>query len=31
LELTIKKNNQISDQILNNFILENLLTTNNIT
>ena len=28
LELTIKKNNQISDQILNNFILENLISTN---
>jgi DNA polymerase-3 subunit delta len=28
LELTIKKNNQISDQILNNFILENLTSTN---
>jgi DNA polymerase-3 subunit delta len=27
LELTIKKNNQISDQILNNFILENLTST----
>jgi DNA polymerase-3 subunit delta len=31
LELEIKKNNQISDQILNNFILENLASTNNIT
>jgi DNA polymerase-3 subunit delta len=29
LELEIKKNNQISDQILNNFILENLISTNN--
>jgi len=29
LELIIKKNNQISDQILNNFILENLISTNN--
>ena len=29
LELMIKKNNQISDQILNNFILENLISTNN--
>jgi DNA polymerase-3 subunit delta len=28
LELIIKKNNQISDQILNNFILENLISTN---
>ena len=28
LELTIKKNNQISNQILNNFILENLISTN---
>jgi len=28
LELEIKKNNQISDQILNNFILENLKSTN---
>ena len=28
LELEIKKNNQISDQILNNFILENLNSTN---
>ena len=31
LELKIKKNNQISDRILNNFILENLVSTNNIT
>jgi len=30
LELVIKKNNQISDQILNNFILENLIPTNNV-
>jgi len=30
LELIIKKNNQISDQILNNFILENLISTNNV-
>jgi DNA polymerase-3 subunit delta len=30
LELKIKKNNQISDQILNNFILENLESTNNV-
>ena len=30
LELQIKKNNQISDQILNNFILENLESTNNV-
>ena len=30
LELEIKKNNQISDQILNNFILENLISTNNV-
>ena len=29
-ELEIKKNNQISDQILNNFILENLLSANNV-
>ena len=29
LELEIKKNNQISDQILNNFILENLISANN--
>ena len=29
LELSIKKNIQISDQILNNFILENLISTNN--
>ena len=29
LELTIKKNGQISDQILNNFILENLISANN--
>ena len=29
LELEIKKNNQISDQLLNNFILENLILTNN--
>jgi DNA polymerase-3 subunit delta len=29
LELTIKKNSQISDQILNNFILENLISANN--
>ena len=28
LELKIKKNNQISNQILNNFILENLISTN---
>jgi len=28
LELLIKQNNQISDQILNNFILENSLATN---
>ena len=28
LELTIKKNNQISNQILNNFILENLISAN---
>ena len=28
LELEIKKNNQISDQILNNFILENLKSPN---
>ena len=30
LELEIKKNNQISNQILNNFILENLISTNNV-
>lgn len=30
LELKIKKNNQISDQMLNNFILENLESTNNV-
>jgi len=30
LELKIKKNNQISNQILNNFILENLESTNNV-
>ena len=30
LELEIKKNNQISSQILNNFILENLISTNNV-
>ena len=29
LELEIKKNNQISNQILNNFILENLISVNN--
>jgi len=29
LELEIKKNNQISSQILNNFILENLMSVNN--
>ena len=29
LELKIKKNNQISNQILNNFILENLISVNN--
>ena len=29
LELEIKKNNQISNQILNNFILENLISFNN--
>jgi len=27
LELEIKKNNQVSDQILNNFIIENLIST----
>ena len=30
LELTIKKNYQVSDQILNNFILENMNTTNSV-
>jgi len=30
LELQIKKNSQISNQILNNFILENLVSTNNV-
>jgi DNA polymerase-3 subunit delta len=30
LELTIKKNHQVSDQILNNFILENMNTTNSV-
>lgn len=30
LELEIKKNNQISDQIINNFILENLISANNV-
>ena len=30
LELQIKKNNQISNQILNNFILENLVSANNV-
>jgi len=29
LELEIKKNNKISNQILNNFILENLISVNN--
>ena len=30
LELEIKKNNQISNQILNNFVLENLISVNNV-